>query len=322
MPANYRCTVVCHHAHALFIAYIIIAPGLHTRTLGRTQLPTKPRLADIVSSKAPPLPKEVAEDIIDQNKTRLVRIAIDAARANSVLASALESAFTEALSKAEFNASYKTILHRHRVLTLWVIIIDDVTDDQNVKVVQEHARRLLHAISEDTTATVPSRQQPSVQETIMRQQGCVNVQSSKAFRGTQRSRAMRSQDSRNSTRLEIGMRAASLPRTTPATSTLFVAELRSLANVETVKRKLQPKGLPLGRRHFISLDSGEQPGLDLAKSCILYDFTVPYHPSRAENLATITREIQQLNAPSAEFGDARKSLTRHQKGSVSLLDGT
>ncbi len=81
------------------------------------------------------------------------RRAINAARANSVLASALENAFTEALSEVEFNTSYKTILRRRRVLTLWVIIIDDVTDGQvkgedvwNVKVVQEHARRLLYVL--------------------------------------------------------------------------------------------------------------------------------------------------------------------------------
>ncbi|PBK85641.1 hypothetical protein ARMGADRAFT_1087211 [Armillaria gallica] len=105
---------------ALFIAYIIIAPSytpISTGPLAAHNGPTKPRIAYIISSKAPPLPK-------------LVRIAINATRAISVLASALESAFIEALSKVEFNASYKTILHRRRLLTLWVIIIDDVTDRQ------------------------------------------------------------------------------------------------------------------------------------------------------------------------------------------------
>ncbi len=63
-----------------------------------------PIVADIISSKAPPLPKEVAEDLLNENKNRLVRAAINASRADPVLATALENAFTEALSKVESNA--------------------------------------------------------------------------------------------------------------------------------------------------------------------------------------------------------------------------
>ncbi len=101
-----------------------------------------PIVAAIISSKTPPLTKEVAEDLRNENKNRLVRTAINASRADPVLASALENAFTEALSNAESNASYKTVLHRRRMLTLWAIIIDNVTDGHvkredvwNVKVV-------------------------------------------------------------------------------------------------------------------------------------------------------------------------------------------
>ncbi|SJL01236.1 uncharacterized protein ARMOST_04554 [Armillaria ostoyae] len=129
------------------------------RTLGRTQLANNtpaPIVADIISSKAPPLPKEVAEDILNENKNRLVRTAINASRTDPVLASTLENAFTEALSKVESNASYKTVLHRRRMLTLWAIIIDNVTDGQvkgedvwNVKVVRGHARRLLYVLARD-----------------------------------------------------------------------------------------------------------------------------------------------------------------------------
>ncbi|KAK0226969.1 hypothetical protein EDD85DRAFT_794813 [Armillaria nabsnona] len=77
-------------------------------------------------------------------------------RADPVLASALENAFTEALSNAESNALYKTVLHRRRMLTLWVIIIDNVTDGQvngedvwNAKVVQERARQLMYVLACD-----------------------------------------------------------------------------------------------------------------------------------------------------------------------------
>ncbi|PBL01813.1 hypothetical protein ARMGADRAFT_229614 [Armillaria gallica] len=56
------------------------------------------------------------------------RPAINASRADPVLASALKNTFTEALSNAESNASYKTVLHRRRKLTLWAIIIDNVAD--------------------------------------------------------------------------------------------------------------------------------------------------------------------------------------------------
>ncbi len=110
-------------------------------------------VADIISSKAPPLPKEVAEDLLNENKNRLVRAAINASRSYPVLATALENAFTEALSKAESNASYNTVLHRRRIMTLCAIVIDDVTNGQvkgedvwNVKVVQEHAHRPLYVL--------------------------------------------------------------------------------------------------------------------------------------------------------------------------------
>ncbi|PBK61496.1 hypothetical protein ARMSODRAFT_1025628 [Armillaria solidipes] len=52
----------------------------------------------------------VAEDLLNENKHRLVRTAINASRANPVLASTLENVFTEAFSKVESNASYKTVL--------------------------------------------------------------------------------------------------------------------------------------------------------------------------------------------------------------------
>ncbi|KAK0439206.1 hypothetical protein EV421DRAFT_1906205 [Armillaria borealis] len=55
--------------------------------------------------QGPPLPKEIAEDLLNENKNRLVRTAIDASRADPVLAAALENAFAEALSKVESNAS-------------------------------------------------------------------------------------------------------------------------------------------------------------------------------------------------------------------------
>ncbi|KAK0433204.1 hypothetical protein EV421DRAFT_1445881 [Armillaria borealis] len=58
--------------------------------------------------------------------------------------------------KVESNASYKTVLHHRRMLTLCAIIIDDVTDGQvkgedawNVKAVQKHARRLLYVLARD-----------------------------------------------------------------------------------------------------------------------------------------------------------------------------
>ncbi|KAK0234460.1 hypothetical protein EDD85DRAFT_1025345 [Armillaria nabsnona] len=53
------------------------------------------------SSKAPPLPKELAEDLLNENKNKLVRAAIAASRADPALANAREIAFTEALSKAD-----------------------------------------------------------------------------------------------------------------------------------------------------------------------------------------------------------------------------
>ncbi|PBK69318.1 hypothetical protein ARMSODRAFT_157319 [Armillaria solidipes] len=118
--------------------------------------PTMTRLADIISSKAPPLPKEVAEELLNEKENKLVRTAINASSADPVLASTLENAFTEALSKVESNTSYKTVLHRRRILTLWAIIIDDVIDCQvkgedvwNVKVVLEHALRLLYVLARD-----------------------------------------------------------------------------------------------------------------------------------------------------------------------------
>ncbi len=55
------------------------------------------------SSKAPPLPKELAEDLLNENKNKLVCMTITASRADPVLANALETAFTEALFKAESN---------------------------------------------------------------------------------------------------------------------------------------------------------------------------------------------------------------------------
>ncbi|PBK82494.1 hypothetical protein ARMGADRAFT_1141065 [Armillaria gallica] len=153
MPTDYQQYAVA--LTVLSIVYIIIAPRLHAdpnRALGRTQLANDaPALivADIISSKAPPLPKEIAEDLLNENKNRFVRAAINASRADPVLATALGNAFTEALSKVESNASYKTVLHPRRIMTLWAIVIDDVTHGQvegedvwNVKVVQEHVHRL------------------------------------------------------------------------------------------------------------------------------------------------------------------------------------
>ncbi|SJL08153.1 uncharacterized protein ARMOST_11516 [Armillaria ostoyae] len=68
-----------------------------------------PIVADIISSKAPPLPKEVAKNLLNENKNRRVQTAINASRVDPVLASALENAFAEALSKVESNASYKAV---------------------------------------------------------------------------------------------------------------------------------------------------------------------------------------------------------------------
>lgn len=80
------------------------------------------------------LPKEIAEDLLNENKNRLVRTAINAttATADPVLVSALEAAFTEALSKVKSNASYKTIHPRRRMQTLWVIIVNDITKGEVV----------------------------------------------------------------------------------------------------------------------------------------------------------------------------------------------
>ncbi|KAK0231928.1 hypothetical protein EDD85DRAFT_956767 [Armillaria nabsnona] len=123
------------------------------KTLGRIQLANDapaPIVADIISSKTPPLPKEVAEDLLNENENRLVRVAINASSADPVLATALENALTEALSKVESNARTKLISD------IWAIVVDDVTNGQvkgedvwNVKVVQELVHRLLYVLARD-----------------------------------------------------------------------------------------------------------------------------------------------------------------------------
>ncbi|PBK84865.1 hypothetical protein ARMGADRAFT_1088025 [Armillaria gallica] len=86
MPANYQQCAI--KLTVLFIrAYIILVPSLHAdlnKTLGRTQLAKDvpaPIVTGIISFKAPPLPKEVAEDLLYENKNRLVRTVINASRA-------------------------------------------------------------------------------------------------------------------------------------------------------------------------------------------------------------------------------------------------
>ncbi|SJL14568.1 uncharacterized protein ARMOST_18031 [Armillaria ostoyae] len=80
---------------------------LHASLNKRTQL--APAASNLpFSSKAPPLPKELAEDLLNLNKNKLIRAAITASRADPVLANAREIAFTEALSKAEYVIQLKS----------------------------------------------------------------------------------------------------------------------------------------------------------------------------------------------------------------------
>ncbi|PBK98234.1 hypothetical protein ARMGADRAFT_1075092 [Armillaria gallica] len=79
------------------------------KTLGRVQLANDaPSAATLpFSSKAPPLPKELAEDLLNENKNKLVHAAITASRADPVLANAREIAFTKALSKVESKCVFR-----------------------------------------------------------------------------------------------------------------------------------------------------------------------------------------------------------------------
>ncbi len=76
------------------------------------------------SSKAPPLPKELAEDLLNKNKNKLIRAAITASRADPVLANAQEIAFTKALSKVESKCEYVFRLHSRALPADRLIVLE------------------------------------------------------------------------------------------------------------------------------------------------------------------------------------------------------
>ncbi|KAK0190016.1 hypothetical protein F5146DRAFT_1002192 [Armillaria mellea] len=111
LPTTNR-PLVAHNWYITCYLFILISLAIQANNISALIV------ADIISSKAPPLPKEVAEDIPNKNKNKLIRTAITTARANPVLATIMENIFIAALKMVKSNVSYKTALHCHCILTL------------------------------------------------------------------------------------------------------------------------------------------------------------------------------------------------------------